>query len=70
MKKMRQVLKKACEQFILAGMENRVMSIQENKMCFENYDETEYDISKKIKKVSRNYSLHQVVNSYQGEIYG
>lgn len=51
-------------------MENSVMSIQENKMCFENYDETEYDISKKIKKVSRNYSLHQVVNSYQGEIYG
>lgn len=61
---------KACEKFILVGMENSVMSMQENKMCFENCDETEYDISKKIKKESRSYSLHQVVYSYQGEIYG
>lgn len=60
---------KACEKFILVGMENSLMSMQENKMCFENCDETEYDISKKIKKVSWNYSLHQVVRSYQGEIY-
>lgn len=61
---------KVCENFILVGMENSLMSMQENKMCFENCDETEYDISKKIRKVSRNCSLHQVLHSYQGEIYG
>lgn len=69
-KKMKQILKKACENFILVGVENSLMSMQGNKMCFENCDETEYDISKKIKKVSRNYYLHQVLHSYQGEIYG
>lgn len=58
---------KACEKFISVGMENSVMSMQEDKMCFENCDETEYDISKKIKKESRNYSLHQVYTHTKGK---
>lgn len=53
---------KAWEKFILVGIENSVISIQENKVSSEDCDEAEYDILKKIKKVSRNYSLQQVVD--------
>jgi len=38
-------------------------------MSFEECDEPEYDILKKIKNVSRNYSLQQLVD-IPGKIYG
>lgn len=55
------MLKKPGKSLSLVGIESSGISVQENKMSFEDCDEAECGILKKIKKVSRNYSLQQVV---------